>query len=325
MQAVYSLSKRSIDQLETALIDRSQQINMLEYEFLLDLREFDIRQGWKGYLFSSCETGQPSLWLSLKCGIDVTTGREKVRVARALFDLPQVSAAFEQGDLSYTKVRSLTRVATVHNETELLSHALGATTDQVQARCRQLRNGDRAASTADANRLHSGRYLSRSVDQNGRMTISIELPVETGELVMQAIEQAVVETEEDNYHARQADALVEVAKGYLSGESSKKTSSVDQYQIMVHVDEKALRPKASRDACTGKSDLPIETVRRLCCDGAIVPVTEDEDGNPLNVGRKHRIVQPALRRALHARGKCCSYPGCSHDKWLVGPGCVHII
>jgi hypothetical protein len=234
MQPVFALSKRSIDQLETALIDRSQQINMLEYEFLVDLREFDIRQGWKGYLFNNCGTGQPSLWLSMKCGIDATTGREKARVARVLFDLPQISAAFEQGDLSYTKVRSLTRVATVHNETELLSHALGATSDQVQARCRQLRNGDRATSTADANRLHNGRYLSRSVDQYGRMTISIELPVETGELVMQAIEQAVVETEEDNFHARQADALVEVAKGYLSGESSKKTGSADHHQIMVH-------------------------------------------------------------------------------------------
>jgi hypothetical protein len=138
--------------------------------------------------------------------------------------------------------------------------------------------------------------------------------------------QAVVETEEDNFHARQADALVEVAKGYLSGESSKKTGSADHYQIMVHaaavaVDEKALRPNASgtpdrRDASDAKSDLPIETVRRLCCDGAIVPVTEDEQGNPLNVGRKHRIVQPALRRALDARDKHCTYPGCIHDKWL---------
>jgi hypothetical protein len=323
MQAIFSLSKRSIDQIESALIHRAQQINIQEYEFLVDLREFDLRHGWKAYLFNHC-----SEWLSMKCGIDVTTGREKVRVARALFDLPQVSAAFEQGDLSYTKVRSLTRVATAHNETELLSHALGATTDQVQARCRQLRNADRAVSTADANRLHKERYLSRSIDASGRMTISIELPVETGELVMQAIEQALVETKEDSFHARQADALVEVAKGYLSGESSKKTSSADQYQIMVHaaavaVDEKALRSNASRDASTGKSDLPIETVRRLCCDGAIVPVTEDGNGNPLNVGRKHRMVQPALRRALDARDKHCIYPGCSHDKWLDGHHIKH--
>jgi hypothetical protein len=308
MQPVFSLSKRSIDQLETDLIHQAHDISAREYAFLVDLREFDLRQGWKEYHFNHCAE-----WLSMKCGIDTSTGREKVRVARALFDLPHISAAFESGELSYTKARSLTRVATAHNEAELLSHAIRATTDQVQARCRQLRNGDRAASTVDANRLHKERYLSRSIDQNGRMTISIELPVETGELVMKAIEQAVVESEDDSFHAWQADALVEVAKSYLSGESTKTTSSAEQYQIMVHVDEKALRSDASRDA---SSDLPIETVRRLCCDGAIVPVTEDKDKNPLNVGRKHRIVQPALRRALQSRDKHCSYPGCSHDKWL---------
>jgi hypothetical protein len=216
MQPVFSLSKRSIDQLESDLINRSKHINTQEYDFLVDLREFDLRQGWKLYLFSSSAE-----WLSMKCGIDVTTGREKVRVARALFDLPQLSAAFGSGELSYTKARSLTRIATVHNEAEELAHALKATTDQVQARCRQLRNGDRAVSTVDANRLHKERYLSRSIDQNGRMTISIELPAETGELVMQAIEQAACE-EEDNFHARQADALVEVAKSYLAGGSAKK-------------------------------------------------------------------------------------------------------
>jgi len=256
----------------------------------------------------------------MKCGIDTSTGREKVRVARTLFDLPQISSAFESGELSYTKVRSLTRVVTVHNEVEELAYALRATTDQVQARCRQLRNGDRAASTVDANRLHKERYLSRSIDQNGRMTISIELPMETGELVMKAIELAVVDSEEDTFHARQADALVEVAKSFLAGESSKTTSTAEQYQIMVHVDEKALRPNASRDA---SSDLPVETVRRLCCDGVIVPVTEDEQGNLLNVGRKHRIVQPALRRALHVRDKHCVYPGCSHDKWLDAHHIIH--
>jgi hypothetical protein len=318
MQAMFSLSNRSMDQLESDLINRSKNMNTQEYKFLVDLREFDLRQGWKAYHFNNCAD-----WLSMKCGIDVTTGREKARVARALFDLPQLSAAFESGDLSYSKVRSLSRVVTSHNETEFLDFALQANAQQVQQRCCRVRNGDRAVSTGDANRLHDGRYLSRSINESGRMTISIELPVETGELVMQAIEQAVCE-EEENFHARQADALVEVAKAYLAEGSEKKASSADHYQIMVHVDEKALRPTdTSRDASECKSDLPIETVRRLCCDGAIVPVTEDEEGNPLKVGRKHRIVQPALRRALHARDKCCSYPGCTHDKWLDGHHIEH--
>ena len=44
----------------------------------------------------------------------------------------------------------------------------------------------------------------------------------------------------------------------------------DHYQVTVHVDEKALRGNPNTES---KSDLPIETVRRLCCDGNLVPVT----------------------------------------------------
>jgi hypothetical protein len=112
---------------------------------------------------------------------------------------------------------------------------------------------------------------------------------------------------------QQADALVEISKSYLAGGSGKKSSTADHYQVTVHVDEKALRGNPDAQS---KSDLPIETVRRLCCDGSLVPVTEDENHNPLNVGRKHRVVPPALRRALLARDKCCQFPGCTHERWL---------
>ncbi|MBE9537933.1 MAG: DUF222 domain-containing protein [Proteobacteria bacterium] len=62
--------------------------------------------------------------------------------------------------------------------------------------------------------------------------------------------------------------------------------------------------------------MPCETVRRLCCDSGVVVVTQDKKGNPLNVSRKHRVVQPPLKRALLARDKTCRFPGCTHEKWL---------
>ena len=112
---------------------------------------------------------------------------------------------------------------------------------------------------------------------------------------------------------QQADAFVEIAKSYLAGGSNKASCTADHYQVVVHVDEKALRGNPDAES---KSDLPIETVRRLCCDGSLVPVTEDENHNPLNVGRKHRVIPLAVRRALLARDKCCRFPGCTHEKWL---------
>lgn len=86
---------------------------------------------------------------------------------------------------------------------------------------------------------------------------------------------------------RQADALLDIAKSYLSGDKHPHSSTSDNYQVTVHVDEKALRGEPDEQS---KSDLPIETVRRLCCDGAVIGAIEDDTGAVKNVTRKHRVV-----------------------------------
>ena len=63
----------------------------------------------------------PLLWA---CGIDPHTAREKVRVARALPELPLLSEAMARGELGYSKVRALTRIATPGNEPDLLEIGL---------------------------------------------------------------------------------------------------------------------------------------------------------------------------------------------------------
>ena len=82
------------------------------YELLVLLREFDERAGWNNG-FLSC-----AHWLHWRTGIDLGAAREKVRVAKALPALPRVSAAMQRGQLSYAKVRALTRVATPENEAD---------------------------------------------------------------------------------------------------------------------------------------------------------------------------------------------------------------
>jgi len=259
-----------------------------------------------------------------------------------LFDLPRCSAAFAAGELSYSKARALTRVANCRTEPELLEFALFATASQVEEHCRQLRNGQRRVSTADANRAYNARYLSRSIHEDGSMTISMQLPKEAADLVMKAIDIALAldskgeqkgeqkdarhtDEAEDSFFQKQADALVEVARGFIAGGADKKSSTADHYQVMVHVDESALNESVNGDTDQGgKSDLPIESVRSIMCDASIVPITKDKNGDLLNVGRKHRVVSPPMKRALVGRDKNCRFPGCTHDKWLDAPGCVQI-
>ncbi len=319
---VSPISGRTLDQLQDEIIAVSQRMNAFEYEFLVLVREFDIRQGWKEWLFNNCAE-----WLNFKCGLSLGAAREKVRVANALFDLPLCSQAFADGSLSYSKARALTRIANQRSEEELLTFAISATASQVEDECRQLRNVQRRISTQDANRAHAARRLTRHYPDGSTMCINIELPRELGELVMQAVElsAASLSSESDEcadekageLASQQADALVHMAKAFLGGNAGKRGSTADHYQVMVHVDEKALTQQA------GKSDLPIESVRRIACDASIVTITKDEAGDLLTASRKHRVVSPPLKRALVGRDKCCRFPGCSHDKWLDAHHVMH--
>ena len=309
---VFALPKRSMDDLEDHIVALSERLNSAEYEFLVAVREFDIRQGWKAYLFNNCAE-----WLNFKCGIVVATAREKVRTAQILFGLPKISEAFKAGKLSYSNVRALTRVATPRNEQELLEYALPRTASQVEQHCRALRNANRAVSTPDANRIYAQRYFNCNVGADGTVTISIELPLEQGQLVAKAIEKASNElvndhpdvSAETSFHQQQADAFVHIVSDYLAG-SAKASSTADHYQVVIHADEAALKDEG------GKSELPVESVRRISCDSSVTAIVEDKKGNPLEVGRKKRVVSPQLKRALVARDKQCRYPGCCHEKWL---------
>jgi Domain of unknown function (DUF222)/HNH endonuclease len=324
---------RSIDELDVAICRLSRQMNSQTYRLLLLVREFDDRLGWSKWSFRCCAD-----WLAWRCGVSLSAAREKVRTAQALRRLPAVSAAFAEGRLSYSKVRALTRAAEVCDEGLLLAYALDATAAQVEERCRQLRNVA-PASVDVARRAWERRSMSIWRDAAaGTMRITVEVPVEEGELIAQAVDRAAEAGEAAGgpefaaagWQAQQADAIVAVAKAYLgsgpvgasveeggenaaecaSEDACRGRASADHYQVVVHVDAAAL------SGGVGRSDLPIETVRRLTCDGSLVAVVDDEGGSPLRVGRKHRTVSTPLRRAIWARDRGCSFPGCERSHYV---------
>jgi hypothetical protein len=278
---------------------------------LVLISRFDERAGWLKWGLSGCAE-----WLHYRCDLSMNTAREKVRVAHALKTLPAIAAAFAEGRLSYSKVRALTRVAGPHNEAELKSFAVKTTTARVEERCRELRCGT-ADSHADAQRAFAARSLRIMRDaQRGVMTISVDLPLETGELVEKALDKArddsakAPEFVDESWSARQADALVSMASTYLSGDAGQPGNCSDDYLVTIHVDQSALAEGS------GRASLPLESVKRLCCDGQTVLLGEDANGEPLNIGRKTRTVPRAIKRALAARDKGCVFPGCQHKRFV---------
>ena len=310
----------AIDELERGIVNLTARMTATAYELLLMIRDFDERAGWLQWGLESC-----AQWLHWRCDMSRCAAREKVRVAHALKELAEISIAFSEGRLSYSKVRALTRVATPENEGPLLAFALTTTAARVEERCRQMRN-----TRPDATTLANCAYERRSVRvwrdvERGTMTITVELPLESGELVCQALDKALEEDtraddpagaklgadrEAESWSAQQADALVNVARSYLRGATGGGTSAADAYQVIVHVDGSALQGNE------GRSDLPLESVKRLCCDSSVVAMADGLDGEPLGVGRKQRTVPAAIRRALWARDGGCSFPGCTHARFV---------
>ena len=302
----------SIDELDRDIVNLSSRINAATYELVVLVRQFDERAGWLQWGLNNCAE-----WLAWRCDLSMSAAREKVRVAHALKALPLIATAFSTGELSYSKVRSLTRVASMDNEESLLAFALKTTASRVEERCRELRCGT-VDSVGEARRAHNSRSLRvfRNVER-GTMSITVELPLETGELLEKALDRArditvsnTPDCVDECWSTLQADALVAIANAYLSGNAEPSARTSDNYLVTVHVDQTALANG------NGRSSLPLESVKRLCCDGDAIVIVENDEGEPLSVGRKTRTVPTAIKRALQARDKACVFPGCHHKRFV---------
>ena len=110
------------------------RLDAATHRLLACIRAFDESGEWARQGALSC-----AHWLTWRIGLDPGTAREKVRVARALGALPRIDDALRRGQLSYAKVRALTRVATPENEERLLEMALASTGAQLERLCRKVR------------------------------------------------------------------------------------------------------------------------------------------------------------------------------------------
>jgi hypothetical protein len=305
-----------LEALGERIAQLSAEIHAATYQLLVMLRDFDERGGWNSG-FHTC-----AHWLNWRTGLDLGAAREKVRVARALAELPAISAAMERGEVSFSKVRALTRIATPANETELLHFAKAGTAHHVERLVRGWRRIDRSLEREQDERRHASRYLRLYTDEDGMVVLRARLTPEAGAALVRALEageqqlyDAARETRDEHggvpIEQRWADALGLVAESALAAGLDPGTRG-DRYQVVVHVDAEAL-PAGSETGSSALDDgthVAAETCRRIACDAALVVMRHDKEGNALDVGRRRRTIPPALRRALDHRDPTCRFPGC---------------
>jgi hypothetical protein len=312
------LAGLTLDELEDELATLASHIYAGTCRWLELVGELDRRGTW-GWGCGSCAE-----WLAWRCALLPRAAREHVRVARRLPELPLIHASFSRGELSYAKVRALTRVAEVDIEEELLELARVMTAAQLE----RALSAYRRVTTEEARDAHEDAYLTSFWDEDGSLVIRGRLAPEDAALFLRALEAArdslwqrdrdelrgSAEPRREPRRPTNTEALVALADAALAQESHR--SGGERYHVVVHIDEAALAGNGDGGCALeeGPAIAP-ETARRLACDASLVRIGE-RGGKPLSVGRKTRTIPPALRRALSARDRGCRFPGCENHRFV---------
>jgi hypothetical protein len=309
MEAELPLSRAAIDALADDIAETAAHIDAATHRLLVLIRDFDRARGWYEQGALTC-----AHWLSWRIGMGLGAAREKVRVAHRLAELPLIDEALRRGELSFSKVRAMTRVATAANQAALLDQARRSTAAQLERICRFHRQAQPLVGE-DPQAVDDRRWVVARPTDDGMVSIQIRLLPDEAATVMRALALSAG-------RSCLADGAVVLAETALAGSSGSSASSGEgaaegaaegagrpPVEVVIHVAAETL--EGQTDSGEG---LSAETCRRLLCDAGVVPILEDGAGRTIEIGRKSRTMPAALRRALDVRDRTCRFPGCAHRR-----------
>jgi hypothetical protein len=255
-------------------------IHRAEYRLLTLIEKLDASKSWRHEAMPTC-----AHWLNAHCGIDLVTAREKVRIAHALPRLPLIRECFRSGELSYSKVRAITRVAGSDNEAELVQMARANTAAHVARNVAAMRQAERLSESKAAFDAYRHRTFTCHTDEDGTLVFEGRLPADQGALLVQALDRAmdwlvrgasareiagnherpsrdVQQGRDDRCHhddanvevlpqtVRRADALAILAERFLAEppQADEGLNTADRFQITVHASAEALLEHGVVDA-----------------------------------------------------------------------------
>lgn len=239
-------------------------------------------------------------WVADHLDVEVCTAREWLRIGRALRTLPVIAAAWADRSLSYSKVRALTRVATVANEAELVELARRVPAGRLGVALATWTT--RTTSTAElARRQHAARSVRHRVDPDGMTTFTVRLPPLAAGTPLAAVDTTLLRSAEraaadarvtgawPSVAQQRADALIAAITGAAAGAV---------FEVVVHV---------RGDGCTLDDGTPIDdhSVATLLDRAFVRVLVHDADGRPLNASGRRRPTarQRRVARERH-RGRC---------------------
>jgi hypothetical protein len=276
-------------------------------------------------------------WVEHRTHTSWSEAARQVRTARALEAMPVVREALYEGDVSPSAVGQLVAAREANpgefamaEETLVdaartlpprdLRRAVAHWSDTVDAD---------AASRADRERFDR-RGLHVSPTFEGMVRVDGSLDPETGQTLISALRSVTDAwarngSEDARSPAqRRCDALGEIARQWLDHRDRPEVAG-ERPHLTVTLDLDALEGRTGRrcDLDEGGSISP-SAARRVACDASVARVITRGRSEPLDVGRRTRVVPTGLRRAVVARDRECRFPGCDRPSpWCDAHHIVH--
>jgi hypothetical protein len=319
--------------IEEDFAELQRVAELIELERLRRLAELERRRTFErdGHLSAAS-------WLNARFGVAWGPARESVRVARAIEQMPLARVALEDGEISLSAVRALAQTREVDPEAFSRAEArlveaarIHSTGDLQRIAAYWRRAAERElVETGGEEALRARRRLHASVTFMGMVRLDGDLDPETGETLLTAL-RAVLDAEsrsgssdERTPAQRRADALGEICRQWLDG-ADRPSVAGERPHVIVTVGARALAGEPA-----GPSELdhvgPVapETVRRIACDASVMRVVMAGRSEPLDVGRRTKVVSPPMRRAVVVRDRTCRFPGCDRPHtWCDAHHVVH--
>ena len=325
-----------IDGLGEQIAELAAHIDAAMHGLLTAIRAFDAALGWAKQGAVSC-----AHWLAWRIGWDLTTARERLRVAKKLGELPIVDEELRLGAMSYSKARAISRVATASNEQLWVEYAKRMPASGLDKLCRSFA-GVLSNVALKAEYVAAKRAATRRTLDDGMVKIELVLTNDEAAVVWTAIHAGVgaknphtsaeasapasAAAPKITLTMQRADAVMAIFHERVRGNRPQRSP----VEIIVTVPLAGLQASAEASpphlAMTADGEpLAAATARRLCCDAGVATAIVDDTGQPLSVGRKTRTIPAAINRALLLRDRTCRFPGCTHRHFVDGHHVEHWI
>jgi Domain of unknown function (DUF222)/HNH endonuclease len=319
----------------------------VEAQYARYLAAFDNAGGW------SDEQLTCAAWLRTQTTLSHGQAAAQAGVARLRPQLPQLFAVYDEGKCSFahlSAVRANLRLLPVELwgdvDGPLAVVAPAMTSSELAEYLRKLAEALADDPKPKDETRHENRRLSVATGFDGMTTVAGRLAPEVGEKLRAALSAASrpdVEGEVRFKNQRTADALESVLDAVLDsaalpvegGEKPHITLTVDLNRIdeasqraeqgpnpyrHLAPHERVAAARAAAEATGGPryawaGPASVAAARQLTCDGIILPIFT-RNGQPIDVGRRTRIINSALRALIVARDRHCRWPGCTMEaRW----------